>query len=1056
MSTMPPKKRDKEGESSKNQRSDSAKPVQDPQFCQAFEKPTQIYQLLKVRNADSPIFLHRNLSYMRYRMSRSHKSRQSFKIDSLLEKVSKKLIPPSLRGGFMTITFLGFYDKKSATVDVPNEPVKVETLLRKLCHKKRKDAKAQTMHTVTVGTSIVPMNPSEECPPPKAPTVSISVDEFCDDQSEVKSYHLLLRVYNAPVNGVNGTGGSEQETGEPIPKRRRTSTSRDEIKLFGTDLVVYDKQKQCLLGDGDYELLMDEHPRNSRRQSWEHVGDISKLLPMCLQRIPFSSQDCNSFERFSSGPTLKFKLEWSREQRSSFVDRPRSVPARDEETLDTNGNKENKQDRASKKPAADKKEEEKKLREKPTIVYQLHYNNNSRQQTAPCFDLCCPWCRLDCGNLFSLLKHLKLCHARFTFTYTPIDNVAQIDVAINESYDGSYTGSPHDIIAQPGGSAFSRNGPQIRTCVSNILVCHPKRQNASLAEFMELEDESGDLQRSFITGHNRLYHHTVTCLPVNPKEMENDSEDENDPKWLQAKTIMMIDEFTDVNEGEKELMKMWNLHVMKEGYVGDCQVPLACSKFLEKKGKELLDKNLYRNFVVHMCSLFDYGLISPVAFYQTIQQLHEMVNDVHAKLMQSSWEAQKEHWIKSGAKEKQNTPSHFKAQAPTGISADPSIRRKLYSPGSFKSESPSRHKAPQQVEDEEENDEDDDDEEDEEEDTDKGGIQKSSCSSSASSTSSESVATKKKSLVCGSDLDKKKSNIVKVGSVCTSNNATPKGQLIQNKPHSQGQKLPSNSCSKPHVSENSNGDTLKRKAPSSIPNQSIVKTTNSASNEPPAKKKIIAQPNGKPQAVSSQNASVCSDLKRKLSSAGVTSASSDDNSDCFDSKKSVNGVGQQNTNNKIPPTQGVNDAKKRLPLPIIPWNGTNSLNSITCATSQSVDLKKKHVPNGVTSLDGKLVSNCTVEMVPILEDIASLSSSKLSTPICNDAKRKSSLGQNPIGSSLNQGDSGLQRRKSICADSAPVPVSESSLVLPRRKSFSSNQSSEPSTVQTLASKGIVS
>jgi polycomb protein SUZ12 len=29
--------------------------------------------------------------------------------------------------------------------------------------------------------------------------------------------------------------------------------------------------------------------------------------------------------------------------------------------------------------------------------------------------------------------------------------------------------------------------------------------------------------------------------------------------------MMMIDDFTDVNEGEKELMKMWNLHVMKHG-----------------------------------------------------------------------------------------------------------------------------------------------------------------------------------------------------------------------------------------------------------------------------------------------------------------------------------------------------------------------------------------------------------------------------------------------------------------------------------------------------------
>ncbi len=49
--------------------------------------------------------------------------------------------------------------------------------------------------------------------------------------------------------------------------------------------------------------------------------------------------------------------------------------------------------------------------------------------------------------------------------------------------------------------------------------------------------------------------------------MDVDSEDESDPKWLQKKTTMMIDDFTDVNDGEKELMKMWNLHVMKHGFV---------------------------------------------------------------------------------------------------------------------------------------------------------------------------------------------------------------------------------------------------------------------------------------------------------------------------------------------------------------------------------------------------------------------------------------------------------------------------------------------------------
>lgn len=55
----------------------------------------------------------------------------------------------------------------------------------------------------------------------------------------------------------------------------------------------------------------------------------------------------------------------------------------------------------------------------------------------------------------------------------------------------------------------------------------------------------------------------MTCLPIQPHELDEDSEGEHDSEWVRHKTQMMIDEFSDVNEGEKELMKMWNLHVMK-------------------------------------------------------------------------------------------------------------------------------------------------------------------------------------------------------------------------------------------------------------------------------------------------------------------------------------------------------------------------------------------------------------------------------------------------------------------------------------------------------------
>lgn len=55
---------------------------------------------------------------MKQRMSRSHKSRRGFKIDMILEKLMSKNNQeenPGVRG-YMTLTFLGFYDKKGKSI----------------------------------------------------------------------------------------------------------------------------------------------------------------------------------------------------------------------------------------------------------------------------------------------------------------------------------------------------------------------------------------------------------------------------------------------------------------------------------------------------------------------------------------------------------------------------------------------------------------------------------------------------------------------------------------------------------------------------------------------------------------------------------------------------------------------------------------------------------------------------------------------------------------------------------------------------------------------------
>lgn len=722
------KKKEKEVEVTKQPKIDQLQ-TDHELFMQAFEKPTQIYRYLRTRNMISPIFLNRNLSYMRHRMSRSHKTRNTFKIDSMLaQKMNKmrndKANGMSLSGEYLTLLFLGFFDKtqiddpmdttrKADHGEYPSNTVQVETILLKISHNKRKDITSALMQ-VAVGKSEVPLNPMEKSAEEKIPAISIATDSFSSiGVNQVTgpqlSFLLLFRVHMHAVN-TNGfcavTNGIDlydngASDDEPSAKRQKVTAT---TKLFSTELIIFDKYGRCLLKEGEYELTVQEmlpHQQQlqkynspKKNSTWETFqaisGDRNDIDMLDIYKQQNGLDEHNPILVFSKSPSLKFRLQWTKEALPGLVERP--LPVSFSLNNNENHDKENHKPKALSSPfkknlnininnnsiltpaatgnannpvALDgntgavvalnsqgmnvSMTEMKRCPDEPKIdhiIYQFVYNNNSRQQTETKSDFHCPWCSLNCGSLYPLLKHLKLCHARFIFTYIPIPNGARIDVSINELYDGSYNGSPHDLLGTV--NAFSRRGPVRRTIVTNLLVCRPRRQKHSITEFIECDENEFDSQRPYITGHNRMYHHTMTCLPVHPKELDIDSEGESDPLWLQQKTMQMIDEFTDVNEGEKELMKMWNLHVMKYGYVGDCQIPIALDMFIDCRGKELVQKNLYRNFVLHMSSMFDFGLVSPEVMQRVIRKLQKLLfeNPDLQKQVATSRKEQMEYWNK--------------------------------------------------------------------------------------------------------------------------------------------------------------------------------------------------------------------------------------------------------------------------------------------------------------------------------------------------------------------------------------------------------------------------
>ena len=64
--------------------------------------------------------------------------------------------------------------------------------------------------------------------------------------------------------------------------------------------------------------------------------------------------------------------------------------------------------------------------------------------------------------------------------------------------------------------------------------------------------------------------------------------------------------------------------------------------FIEEKGKELLDKNLYRNFILHVCNLFEFGVLGPAHVFSAISRLQDFVRDDGHSF--TSWPHQTTHW----------------------------------------------------------------------------------------------------------------------------------------------------------------------------------------------------------------------------------------------------------------------------------------------------------------------------------------------------------------------------------------------------------------------------
>lgn len=283
---------------------------------------------------------------------------------------------------------------------------------------------------------------------------------------------------------------------------------------------MFDRNRRLLLSEGEYELALREQCHSTKNYSpkkhpsWEVLPEQASIETVDAVATAFGD--------FKKSPTLKFHLTWTKEKAASYIERPMLLDIKTEKDNKPDQNQNHNgvvslalPDNQQLQPIVPQTDVE-----QVKVNYLFIYHNSSRQQTEACLDYTCPWCRRNCECLYSLLKHLKLDHARFNFTYVPAYTPARIEVSINDLYDGSYTGAPHDLI-HPSGIAFSRAGPVKRTTVTRILVCRPRRTKPNLSEFLEIDENELNSQRPYITGHNRYGKRNKNTLSEMKTEREH-------------------------------------------------------------------------------------------------------------------------------------------------------------------------------------------------------------------------------------------------------------------------------------------------------------------------------------------------------------------------------------------------------------------------------------------------------------------------------------------------------------------------------------------------------
>ena len=76
-----------------------------------------------------------------------------------------------------------------------------------------------------------------------------------------------------------------------------------------------------------------------------------------------------------------------------------------------------------------------------------------------------------------------------------------------------------------------------------------------------------------------------------------------------------FDDFVDLNAGEKTMMKLWNAHMCRFPVLGNNMLQIELDRFVDAHAAVIVGMNLYKNFLLHLTNLVEFGVLDQGGFF---------------------------------------------------------------------------------------------------------------------------------------------------------------------------------------------------------------------------------------------------------------------------------------------------------------------------------------------------------------------------------------------------------------------------------------------------------